>query len=86
MSAVRPHPRFVLSSVTGYPINPNGSTGGRKSTSFAVLDRWWNHREVFSAYTSTGVTTANCESKARAALERLNREHDAWLAEARTTP
>jgi hypothetical protein len=79
-----PHPRFVVREITGYP-GPSTAGNAPERTSVWVADTWNCHREVATFYSVLGgdPTTASIAARrgrAVATCDRLNAEHDAWLA------
>jgi hypothetical protein len=89
-------PRYVLATVTGYPINISRHYAVRSETkkgeglSVAVLDRAYCHREVAvfdnrsngaSGREAGAMTRATALKRATALCDRLNRLEDARGAE-----
>lgn len=78
-------PRYELRSITGYTLGM-ASGEGKLGTTYWVADRWKCYREVpllaikqgRQVYTGHKITTRKAQAERN--CERLNAEHEAWLA------
>jgi hypothetical protein len=81
------HPRYEVHSVTGYSASQasGGASGGKLSTTYVVLDAWNCYRETpLLMWGGSGTMVSQLSTAQRRGAERncerLNREHDEWLA------
>lgn len=67
--------RFYVIEVTGSTINPRSASAAHyPKTTYAVLDRDWNHREVGVFGARPGSVEENARVKAHALADKLNAE------------
>lgn len=78
------HPRYEVRSITGYSERSLG--GAKASTTWWVADTWNCYREmplmttVSESEKHLGSWLTTRRAQAERNCERLNREHDEWLA------
>jgi hypothetical protein len=70
------HPRYIL--LDQHTTSMDGSYAGR---TVAILDTWYCYEVVWRLRSRTTLATWKVRARARRPLDRLNAEHDAWLAE-----
>lgn len=72
------NPRYVVSSVTGFTLTPNGRPA---VTIYAVLDRVNCYRVVKEWSRESGWARSSKEGgrQAQQLAEQMNRDHDTWL-------
>jgi hypothetical protein len=73
-------PRFYVIATTGYSLSGGGAG---VATAYAVLDRLWAYREVFSDYPSAspGLPDFVRRARAEAHAERANVRHEQRMRE-----